>query len=276
MMAKLHVDKSSKIGQNASTPPPPSSIRKGPVFTTTSQYAKYLTISGIEVDTYHQEWKWPKFAVKELGDNGDDFFKVHYPSAPKDWRKIATKIVIDTKSYPGIGILRVAVLNSNVDKNIPVFENLEDTFDFDKFGSTKRSQHNTTAGGLGDFLKRILGMGYASWTGHDIEPTAADNNDNAFYEDKQWQEPVILRFDGKQYKVYLDVKNKTTPIPRIEGPIKYDAPDFTEVEVALPLLCSNWKLGSTHNTLLIELEKYHKTFKAIKRNVDFSFTKEIV
>ena len=72
--ANIHVDKGSK---NASkTFPPPRDI-----FTSTSQKKKYITIAGIESDTSYLEYQWPEFAVKELNDNADDFFKVYYPNA---------------------------------------------------------------------------------------------------------------------------------------------------------------------------------------------------
>ena len=32
-------------------------------------------------DTSYLEYQWPEFAVKELNDNADDFFKVYYPNA---------------------------------------------------------------------------------------------------------------------------------------------------------------------------------------------------
>ena len=49
----------------------------------------------------------------------------------------------------------------------------------------KRNQHRMTTGSLGDALKRCLGMGYASWT--------SDYNPDETFEEKQWDEPVIIR-----------------------------------------------------------------------------------
>jgi len=80
----------------------------------------------------------------------------------REIRKLVTTKV-DLKPDGGKNILRIAVRNSNVD-NIPVFEDLYSVFDYDKWYSTKRYQHRETCGSLGDFLKRGLGMGYASLT----------------------------------------------------------------------------------------------------------------
>jgi hypothetical protein len=162
-------------------------------------------------------------------------------------------------------MLRIAVRNSNID-NFPVFQNLDGIFDYDNWVSTKRNQHRMTAGGLGDFLKRVLGMGYASWTGHNDNPKDS-------FEDEQWEEPVILRFNGKEYKVFLIVNNDN-PLTRKEGPTTVDIGTDTEVEVALPLTASYWDIA--HSSLLDNLEEYYRTFKLVKRNVNFSFTREVV
>jgi hypothetical protein len=203
------------------------------------------------------------FAVKELSDNAVDFFKENYPNAAAEERKIAITVKLDTTVKPTM--LRIAVRNSNVD-NLPVFQNLDGIFDYDNWVSTKRNQHRMTAGGLGDFLKRVLGMGYASGTGHN------DNPKNSF-EEEQWEEPVILRFNGKEYKVFLIVNN-ANPLTRKEGPTASEVGADTDVEVALPLTAS---YGDTaHSSLLVNLERYYKTFKLVKRNINFSFTREVV
>ena len=92
-----------------------------------------------------------------------------------------------------VRFVHVAVRNSNVD-NIPVFEDLDRIFDFNVWHSTKRNQHRMTCGSLGDALKRSLGMGYASWT--------KDYNASETFEDKQWEQPVIVRCNGKEFRAY--------------------------------------------------------------------------
>jgi hypothetical protein len=243
--------------------------KPGPIFTSVSQKKRYITIDGIVSDTSYQEIQWPEFALKELADNSYEFFLVNYPEANAEVRRISTKVKIDRTTYPGSKILRIAVRNSNPD-NYAAFPDIRAIFDYDRWGSTKRSQHRMTAGGLGDFLKRVLGMGYASWTSNE----SPKGNDS--FEDKQWPEPVIIRFDRKEYKVFLIVSGGDKPLTQIQGPVTIDGIGTdTEVEVALPLV--NCWLGDHNNSILLnKLEKYYKTFKLIKRNVDFSFTSEIV
>ena len=260
---RIHAFKDPKIGQKG---PSPHDKKTGPVFTSTSQKKRYITIDGIVSDTSYSEDQWPEFALKELTDNAYEFFVVNYPDAATEVRRISTRVKIDTNTYPGVKILRIAVRNSNVD-NRAAFPDLDAIFDYDRWGSTKRGQHRMTAGGLGDFLKRVLGMGYASWI-------SKNDNPNESFEDKQWTEPIILRFDRKEYKVLLIV-NGDRILTQIHGPVTVDniGPD-TEVEVSLPLV-SCW-LGDDYNAMLLnKLESYYKTFKLIKRNVDFAFSMEV-
>lgn len=272
-MANRHVGNDQKNGPKIATPLP---VRSGPVYTSTNQKKRYITIAGIVSDTSYQEYQWPEYAEKELADNSYDFFKIYYPNASSNERKIEIRITIDTKQP--INIIRIAVRNSNVN-NVHVFQNLSGIFDYNNWGSTKRDQHRMTAGGLGDFLKRVLGMGYASYsTGN-----SGSNNLEDSFDDKQWEEPVTLRFDGKEYKAFIIVVNGDIRPTKIEGPTEirckeaYPLPPYpypyTEVEIALPL-SAHW--NTSYNILLDRLERYYNTFKLVKRNTDFSFTKAIV
>jgi hypothetical protein len=75
-------------------------------------------------------------------------------------------------------------------------------------------------------------MGYASWTSN-YDPELS-------LEEKQWQEPLILRFNDKQIKAFMivDIDNQTY-YADIKPPTKFDAPDFSEVEIALPIDCGH-------------------------------------
>jgi hypothetical protein len=258
----IHVDKDSR---NASK----TSIPSRDIFTSTSQKKKYITIAGIESDTSYLEYQWPLFAEKELNDNADDSFKVYYPNATADERKISTKVTIDTLTKQPINILRLAVRNSNVN-NYQVFPNLSGIFDYNSWGSTKRYQHKMTASALGDFLKRVLGMGYASWMNINGYSTQEDS-----FEDKQWDEPVILRFNRKEYRAFIVVTNGDIKPTRIEGPatITKNIGTDTEVEVALPLPAS-W--NNDYKALLNHLERYHRIWKLVKRNTEICFAREVI
>jgi hypothetical protein len=183
-------------------PPLPSQAKGSPVHTTVSQKKRYITISGIESDISWVERDWPEFKFSQLGANASDFFKTAYPysKAIASERRISFKLVIDTVTRSPVKLLRTIVRNSNV-KNYQVFQNLPGIFDYDNWVSTKRNQHRMTGGQLGDFLKRGLGMGYASWTSN------YNPDEDSFEDEKQWPEPVTLRFNGKEYKVFLVVKN---------------------------------------------------------------------
>jgi hypothetical protein len=245
--------------------PPPRDI-----FTSTSQKKKYITIAGIESDTSYLEYQWPVFAVKESNDNADDFFKVYYPNATANARRISTRVTIDTVTKRPVNILRTAVRNSNIN-NYQVFPNLDGIFNYNNWGSTKRYQHKMTASALGDFLKRILGMGYASWMNINGYSIVEDS-----FEDKQWDEPVILRFNGnKEYRAFIVVVNGDIKPTRIVGPITTlkDIGTDTEVEVALPL-SAYW--NTNYNALLNYLERYHRIWKLVKRNTEIGFTKEVI
>jgi ABC-type transport system substrate-binding protein len=73
-------------------------------------------------------------------DNAWDFLNDYYPNNPKADRKIAVTIKVDFKPDGGKNILRIKVRNSNVD-NISVFDDLDSVFDYDRWYSTKRYQH---------------------------------------------------------------------------------------------------------------------------------------
>ncbi|MPZ05392.1 MAG: hypothetical protein GEU26_03075 [Nitrososphaeraceae archaeon] len=243
--------------------------KKGPILTSTSHLMSYLTVKNIQADLQIQETKWPKYSEKELTDNSYDWLNDHYPAPTADEkvRKIAVRIkidsILDSMQNERI-ILRLVVRNSNID-NIPVFEELGYIFDYAKWASTKRHQYRMTCGSQGDFLKRSLCMGYASWT-------AMDNTEYSF-EDNQWPEPVILRFNGQEYKVFVRIDMSIPKItPVIKGPTKCDATAFTEVETALPIESTanqNWK--NNVNRVLNELEDYYENYMIAKTGTEFSF-----
>jgi hypothetical protein len=221
----LHDDKSNKIVKKVD--PPCYKRGKGPVATSTVKLMSYITVKAIESDTSYLQSRWPRFTLKELMDNAWDFLNDYYPNNPREDRKIAVTMKVDLKPDGEKNILRIIVRNSNVD-NIPVFEDLDSVFDYDQWYSTKRYQHRETCGSLGDFLKRGLGMGYATWT-------EGVNDDNSFT-DEQWEEPLIVKHNGQENRVYIIVNkgsNEPIKVEFEEGSSYSDT--YTEVEVALPI-----------------------------------------
>lgn len=241
-----HVELGKRIVRN---PRPP--LHK-PVFTSTKVSMAGFTVSGIESETSFLERTWPVFAAKELMDNPYDWFDECYPNNSKQDRKISFRVrPID------IGI-RIAVRNSNVD-NIPVFQNLELTFDLSIWHSSKRNQHKGGTGALRDALKRIFKMGYASWT-------SGYNSQDSFI-DRQWNEPIILTFNGRQHTavLYVDKDNQDAKViinRNYDSVI--DISNDTEVSVALPTKYD-------YCSILDQLKQYYKIYKIPKRRIDFSF-----
>jgi len=223
-----------------------------PVFTSTKVSMAGFTVSGIESETSYLERTWPLFAAKELMDNPYDWFNEVYPTSPKQDRKISLR----TWSFEH-GI-RIAVRNSNVD-NIPVFQNLGLTFDLAIWYSSKRNQHKGGTGALGDALKRILKMGYASWT-------SGYNSQDSFI-DRQWDEPIVLTFNRQQYKAVLSVdkdsQNAKVIINRNHDAV-IEIGNDTEVSVALPT-------KRDYSSIVDQLRQYYKIYKIPKRLTEFSF-----
>src|SRR5438270_10068335 len=102
-------------------------------------------------------------------------------------------------------------------------------FDFGIWHSSKRNQHKGGTGALGDALKRILKMGYASWT-------SGYNSQDSFI-GRQGDEPVVLMFNGQQYTAVLNV-DKDNQDAKVIINCNYDTVidigNDTEVSVALP------------------------------------------
>jgi hypothetical protein len=234
----------------------------------------YVTIRGIESDTSWPVQEWPKQSAKELISNAYDSLRDYYPDGTKETRKMAVTIKIDSildkdNSETIIRpVIRILVRNSNV-RNFPVFENLEAIFDYAQFHSTKRNQHREVSGALGDYLKRGLGMGYALWTnGYDRDSLTANS--------KQWTEQIILRYNRQERKVFLEVDwDNQAYWPRYEQIKGYDAPDFTEVQVTLPLDYI-LKINQNHRErwIIDGIRSYFNRNKIGNTNTEFSFSAE--
>jgi hypothetical protein len=261
--------------------------RLGPFPTSTKQMAGYFTVSGIENEISQAESEWPCFALKELPDNASDWLNDYYPVATinrsgssvnhcKNGRRlIAIRIQIDQiPNDPDLTrIFRITVRNSNIDQ-IEVFgggrEGLEQIFDYTQWLSTKRYQNRMTAGSLGDYLKRHAGMGYASWN-NIVRNNINYTNSNSDDDNIQWEEPLIFRFNGTEYKVfvYYDIY-KGLPESVIKYAGKSDAIDYTEVECALPISRINCNGSNNNLPLFDKLYRYYNWYKIPKADIKFS------
>ena len=277
--------------KNSQTPLPTANVpirRKGPVSTSTKQMAGYFTVSGIENELSIPEYDWPCFALKELSDNAYDWLNDHYPVITKTRRHsgsinyngsrtrkryIAIRIRIDKiPNDPDLTrIFRIAVRNSNADR-IEIFgggrEGLEQIFDYTQWLSTKRNQHRMTTGSLGDYLKRHAGMGYASW--NNIVHSNMNYNNNDCDDNIQWEEPLIFRFNGSEYRVFVYYdRYKGLPESVIKYAGKSDAIDYTEAECALPVSRINCNGNNDAVPLFDKLYKYYTWCKIPKADIKF-------
>jgi hypothetical protein len=259
-----HVGKRSKMTKK---PHPSLTVpkkRKGPVLTSTKQSMAYFTVKGIESEISILECLWPIFALKELMDNAWDWLNDFYPigKSPRESRKIEVRTFVKFDTTDDIVLLHIAVRNSNID-NIPVFEGLTDILDYARWVSTKRYQHRGTSGARGDFLKRGLGMGYASWT-------KSDNPQDSF-EDRQWNEPLILRFNGHERKATLrvDLDNQQGKAILDKKPYKSVEHNDTEVEITLPIPAKDI---NTIEEVLDKIKQYYKLYKIGKPGADTDFS----
>lgn len=145
--------------------------------------------------------------------------------------------------------------------NKPAFEKLYKTFDFYVWHSTKRNQHRMTTGSLGDALKRCLGMGYASWT--------SNYNPDETFEEKEWNEPLIIRANGFEYKAFIKVDTSRQTIwieiQQEEKPTMEVGND-TETEVTLPLP----KSLDNEAFWIARLRRYYNIYKIGKSRTDFN------
>lgn len=218
---------------------PPSTVpfHHKPVYTASKVLMAGFTIRGIESEISYTQGEWILVAVKELGDNAYDFFKEFYPNSPKEHRKISYHVWCpypDNCSIAEYFMIRIEVTSSNVD-NIPVFEDLPLVFDLNRYCSSKRSQYKGGTGELGDALKRMLKMGYASWTSHHLN----EGKPNLQEIDEA---KVIINRD------YNAVINNTD----------------TTVSVALPMVYD-------YEDALHYLRQYYNIYKVPKIRTEFSF-----
>jgi hypothetical protein len=245
--------------RNVEKQPIPPARHHRPVYTAAKVSMAGFTVRGIENEISYVQRDWPIVAMKELGDNPYDFFKEFYPDSPKEHRRIAYNVWQPYPNNPSAAeyfVIRIGVTSSNVD-NFQVFEDLQGVFDLTRYYSSKRGQYKGGTGELGDALKRMLKMGYASWISHSL---------NQGKPDLQWNEPIILTFNKKRYYVLLHVD---TEIDEAKAIINQDHDAVinstdTVVSVALPM-------NTDYEYQVGQLELYYKIYKVPKIRTNFSF-----
>ncbi len=267
----------NKINQKYRSPPTRSSSRSSKnsssVYTSTKQSMDYVTVSGIAQRINVSPDKFPEFCLKELLDNAVEFLESNYKKH-SDRRLVAVfvkkyMITLEGQTKQQQHILQIVVRNSN-DNNLVPFPNLPAIFNYDIFYSSKRHQHRISRGALGDALKEILAIPYALIS-------STETGDSFIH--RQWPLPLIIRFNGGEYRIYLNV-NKTNddaaPIStKIEGPFKPtngdSRTDYIEVELSLPILTTSAVQGMDP---VYKLEQYYQKYILFRNNrIEFRFNK---
>jgi hypothetical protein len=180
----------------------------------------YFTKDGIILRTgFSNLIDWFLLCIRELLDNAIDFLTKNYQGA--DNTIITVEIIKDDNFF------RLKVRNSN-DNNFKVFGNKAAIFNYDGRYGSKQDLHIISRGMLGDAQKQILAFGYILIHLHD---------DGSEFEEKQWEEPLIIRHNEKEYKIYLKV-DKARQIEIVRGLDEATGKVLhtdTEIELTLPI-----------------------------------------
>ena len=180
----------------------------------------YFTVDGVILRTgYRNKADWYLLPIREILDNDTDFLWKYYKGADDTY--VNVDITKDDKLF------RIKIRNSNY-KNIPVFPDLNAIFDYDMRYGSKQDVHIISRGMLGDAMKQILSLGYVLTHVNDDETTLGN---------KQWDHPLIIRHNGKEWKIYLHVDKHTQEYYiRPELSTKELTHTDTEIEVVLPII----------------------------------------
>ena len=225
---RKHVSKARKNGPKDDTPHPTAATdnnqhQNKDILSSRRHSMDYVTADGVFLRTGHADKKtWYFLCLKELWDNCVDFLWRYYQGASDAF--VTTEITMTNNS-----MFHVKVRNSN-SKNIPVFQNLPATFDFDMRYGSKQNLRIISRGMLGDAMKQILAWAYV------LIHTTKEGNGNGFV-DRQWDKPLIIRHNGLECHVFLNVDkaNQTIHADIRTVPVKLSH-THTEIELTWPIL----------------------------------------
>lgn len=211
----------------------------------------YFTRDGVILRTgFSNLIEWFLLCIRELLDNAIDFLTKNYQG--KDNTIINVEIIKDGNFF------HLRVRNSN-DNNLEVFENKAAIFDYDGRYGSKQDLHIISRGMLGDAQKQILAFGYILIHLHD---------DGSEFEEKQWEKPLIIRHNGKEYKIYLKV-DKARQTPKVNGldqAIGEASHTDTEIELTLPIP------DEVQNDLnRARIENFCKKYPLFTTDINFKF-----
>jgi hypothetical protein len=221
-------EKESKVPPPSSSDPPSPPEKDKPegkdIFSSKRHSMNCVTVDGVKLRTgYYDKVDWYFLCLKELLDNAVDFFWNKYRGA----NDAAIDVHIEKTSN---SLLRIKVKNTNP-KNIEAFtlEKLNLIFDFEMTAGSKQNLHIITRGVLGDAMKQVLALPYVLIHAHD---------DGTTFANRQWEHPLIIRSNKKEFHVplYVDLANQIIQFKPIkEFDSKISSTD-TAIEVTLPII----------------------------------------
>lgn len=218
------VDSPEKILESSAgkiVPPSSSSTEPKEIFSSRKHSMDYVTVNGVILRTGYVDKKdWYLLPIKELLDNAIDSLWKNYQGAID-----ATAVIVEIVKYDSLFHLKIRNTNS---KNIPVFQNLSDIFDYDMRYGSKQNMHIISRGMLGDAMKQILAWPYVLIHAKD---------DGSAFTDNQWDKPLIIRSNKIERHIFLHVDKGNQIIRhRIEQlPFELSNTD-TEIEITWPII----------------------------------------
>jgi hypothetical protein len=212
----------------------------------------YVTVDGVKLRTgYNNKGDWYLLCLKELLDNSIDFLWGKYKGATD----AAINVYIEKTSN---SLLKIKVWNSNT-ANIAVLEDLNLIFDFDMTAGSKQNQHIISRGILGDAMKQILALGYV---------LIHDSDDGNTFQNRQWEYPLVVRCNKKEWQVFLKVdrSNQIILAEIKENPDARISSIGTELQVTLPII------EEVRDNLPIErIEQFCKQYPIFTTDISFKF-----
>jgi len=234
----------------------PKSLTPTEIFTSSDpNFADYVRLKDFIKKTGIEEKDCHAFAVKELCDNSADFIEKHSYSNTT----IVLEIINDKKN----NVMIISVSNPNFG-NIPVFNNLDQTFNYKRSYSSKSNQYRVTRGAQGDALKELGTMGYMLSGESKVGGGGGGEGENNL-----WNYPIVIQHNRKIDRVYIEVDRKHRSIkPRFERPNICNSTD-TKVTIILPAIsnideykrlkvfCYQYTLFNTHLSYDIYFDGKH-------------------
>jgi hypothetical protein len=208
----VRVSKTSHLDENHSKKHVPPTPFEKDIFTSRKHSMDYFTMDGVILRTgYKNKLDWYLLPIREILDNDADFLWKYYKDADK--ASISVNVTMDDELF------RLTIRNSN-HKNIPVFSDLGPIFDYDMRYGSKQDVHIISRGMLGDAMKQILSLGYV---------LLHTSDDGTAFTDKQWEYPLIIRHNKKEWKsidsVHVRLNDGAVPtLLLLPSPVEGDDP----------------------------------------------------